>query len=43
MNNYDKEPYQEEVDKVRCKFCGEDSDYDFCSDSCNKAYWNEFK
>jgi hypothetical protein len=43
MNNYDKEPYQDEVNKVRCKFCGEDSDYDFCSDGCNKAYWNEFK
>ena len=27
----------------KCRFCGEDSDYDFCSDECSRAYWSEFK
>lgn len=41
MNDWDREPYQDEVDKVKCKHCGEDSTYDFCSDSCCRAYWQE--
>ena len=39
MNEWDREPWQDQVDKVKCKHCGEDSDYDFCSRGCQKAYW----
>ncbi len=41
MNDWDREPWQDQVDKIKCKFCGEDSDYDFCSRSCQKAFWQE--
>ncbi len=39
--NWETEPYQQEVDKVICKFCGESSHYDFCSQNCQSAYWDE--
>jgi hypothetical protein len=29
MNDWDREPWQDQVNKIKCKFCGEDSDYDF--------------
>ena len=41
MSDWDREPYQDEVDKIKCKFCGEKSDYDFCSNSCSVAYFND--
>jgi hypothetical protein len=41
MNNYDTEPYQEEVDKNMCAFCEELTEYKFCSKDCAKAYWND--
>lgn len=42
MNDWDREPYQDEVEKIhKCKFCGENSRYDFCTDGCRKAYWSE--
>ena len=41
MSDWDKEPYQDLVDKVECKHCGEESNYDFCSHSCRGAYWSE--
>tara|TARA_B100000519_G_scaffold203417_2_gene226499 strand:- start:1292 stop:1420 length:129 start_codon:yes stop_codon:yes gene_type:complete len=41
--SWDIEPYQIEVNKVICKHCGEDSDYDFCSDGCSRAYWKELE
>lgn len=37
----EREPYQDQVDQTPCKFCGEDTDYDFCSNSCRVAYWND--
>ena len=43
MNDWDKEPWQDQVDKVKCKHCGEDSDYDFCSHGCSKAYCQEME
>jgi hypothetical protein len=39
--NWNIEPYQEEVNKIECKHCGERSTYDFCSDGCRGAYWSE--
>ncbi len=36
-----KEPYQIYVDEVKCKFCNTDSEYDFCSTECMRAYWSE--
>jgi hypothetical protein len=42
MNDYDREPYQDLVDKTECDFCGEVlTEYKFCSDDCAKAYWND--
>jgi hypothetical protein len=41
MNDYDREPYQDQVDQTPCKFCGEDSDYNFCSTSCSRAFFND--
>tara|TARA_R110001583_G_scaffold109576_3_gene258420 strand:+ start:5949 stop:6083 length:135 start_codon:yes stop_codon:yes gene_type:complete len=41
--NWDREPYQDEVNKVKCKHCGEDSTYDFCDNSCSRAYWQEME
>ena len=41
MNDWDREPWQDQVDQINCKFCNEDSDYDFCSYSCMRAYWSE--
>ena len=41
MNDWDKEPYQNEVDKIKCKFCNEDSTHDFCNVSCMRAYWED--
>ena len=41
MNDWDKEPYQDEDNKIKCKHCGERSTYDFCSDPCRRAYWSE--
>ena len=41
MNDWDKEPYQNEVNKIKCKFCENESNYDFCSESCKRAYWSE--
>ncbi len=42
MNDYDRETYQDLVDKTECAFCGEVlTEYKFCSDSCAKAYWND--
>ena len=42
MSDYDREPYQELVDKTECAFCGEVlTEYKFCSDDCAKAYWND--
>jgi len=41
MSDYDIEPYQKYVDQVKCKHCGEESDYDFCSRSCSTAYFND--
>ena len=43
MNDWDREPYQDEVDKIKCKHCGERSHYDFCSDGCSRAYWQEME
>ena len=43
MSDWDKEPWQDQVDKVKCKHCCEDSDYDFCSHGCSKAYWQEME
>ena len=40
--DWDREPYQDLVDKTECDFCGEVlTEYKFCSDSCAKAYWND--
>jgi len=41
MNDWDREPWQDQVNKIKCKYCGEDSDYDFCNQSCSRAYWQE--
>ena len=41
MSDWDKEPYQEEANKIKCKHCGENSVYDFCEESCKRAYWSE--
>ena len=41
MNDWDKEPYQEEVNKIKCKHCGGNSVYDFCREDCQRAYWSE--
>jgi hypothetical protein len=41
MNDYDREPYQDQVDQTPCKFCGEDTNYDFCSASCSRAFFND--
>ena len=41
MNDWDREPWQDQVDKIKCKFCGEDSDYDFCSRACSVAFFND--
>ena len=43
MSEWDREPWQAQVDKVKCKHCGEDSAYDFCSRGCQKAYWQEME
>jgi|TARA_R110001583_G_scaffold157091_3_gene309022 hypothetical protein len=39
MNDFDIEPYQEQVDNKLCKFCEEETKYDFCSRACAMAYW----
>ena len=40
--DYDREPYQDLVDKTECAFCGEVlTEYKFCSDECARAYWND--
>ena len=41
MNDYDREPYQDLVDKKPCQFCGEDTGKDFCSKSYMKAFFND--
>ncbi len=41
MNDYDREPYQDLVDKTECAFCEKLTEYKFCSDECAKAYWND--
>tara|TARA_R100000655_G_scaffold109802_1_gene165559 strand:- start:845 stop:997 length:153 start_codon:yes stop_codon:yes gene_type:complete len=42
MSDWDKEPYQDLVDKTECAFCGDVlTEYKFCSDDCAKAYWND--
>jgi hypothetical protein len=41
MSDWDTEPYQDEVNKIKCKFCNEKSHYDFCNDGCRRAYWSE--
>jgi hypothetical protein len=30
--------YQEEAKECTCKYCGEDSEREFCSSECLKAY-----
>ena len=40
MNDRDKDPYND-VDIVKCKFCDNESNHDFCSHSCMRAYWSE--
>ena len=40
MNDWDKDPYNN-VDKIKCKHCGNESVHDFCSSSCMRAYWVE--
>ena len=40
--DWDREPYQDLVDKTECAFCGDVlTEYKFCSDNCAKAYWND--
>ena len=40
--DWDREPYQDLVDKTECAFCGDVlTEYKFCSDGCAKAYWND--
>lgn len=41
MSDYDREPYQDLVYQKPCQFCGEDTDKDFCSKSCMKAFFND--
>jgi len=36
---YMNDPCQDELNK--CKFCGVSTYYDFCSDSCGLAYFND--
>jgi len=38
---WNTEPYQELVDKKECLYCGEESNNDFCSKGCSKAYFND--
>ena len=39
--NWNIEPYQQQVYTIQCKYCGDESDKDFCSQECGKAYWSE--
>ena len=41
MSSFDTEPYQDEVDKKLCKFCEDETNYDFCSKACAMAYWED--
>ncbi len=41
MSDYNTEPYQLHIEAVVCKYCGEESEYNFCSDSCSRAYFND--
>jgi hypothetical protein len=41
MSDYDTEPYQKYVNQVECKHCGGHTEYDFCSNSCSVAYFND--
>jgi len=41
MSEWEREPYQDLVNKKPCEFCGEDTDHDFCSSGCRKAFYND--